>query len=121
MTGCAKASVSNHMLSFTRECVRKTYHGKWVVPEMQPVLTYMVLPGAAGATGDAGETAGIGRPRFDDFTLHRVIAGLRELEDEDPLLRVDWVERVHELRVQLLGARSWRSSNRPCTTGSDST
>ena len=68
-----------------------------------------------------GETAGIGRPRFDDFTLHRVIAGLRELEDEDPLLRVDWVERVHELRVQLMGARSWRSSNRPCTTGSDST
>ena len=64
MTGCAKASVSNHMLSFTRECVRKTYHGKWVVPEMQPVLTYTVLPGAAGATGDAG---GDGRDRTPVF------------------------------------------------------
>ncbi|NEG56208.1 elongation factor G [Bifidobacterium platyrrhinorum] len=87
-------------------------------PEMQPVLTYTVLPagvqdaeaagGSAGAAeagddGSTGESAS-DRPRFDDLTLHRVIAALRELEDEDPLLRVDWVERVQELRVQLMGA-----------------
>ncbi|KAA8817679.1 TetM/TetW/TetO/TetS family tetracycline resistance ribosomal protection protein [Bifidobacterium callitrichos] len=87
-------------------------------PEMQPVLTYTVLPaGAAGAGADSmagtgGESA-VGasdestpadRPRFDDLTLHRVLTALRELEDEDPLLHVVWVERVQEIHVQLMGA-----------------
>ncbi|KFI97031.1 GTP-binding protein [Bifidobacterium stellenboschense] len=96
-------------------------------PEMQPVLTYTVLPpDAAGATGDKtamgtgpGYTADTSQtaiggtsgpestaptPRFDDLTLHKVIAALRELEDEDPLLHVVWVERLQELHVQLMGA-----------------
>ncbi len=36
--------------------------------------------------------------------MHKVIAALRELEDEDPLLHVVWQERLHELHVQLMGA-----------------
>ena len=44
------------------------------------------------------------RPQFDDLTLHKVIAALRELEDEDPLLHVVWVERLAEIHVQLMGA-----------------
>ncbi|PST49005.1 GTP-binding protein [Bifidobacterium callitrichos] len=86
-------------------------------PAMQPVLTYTVLPAGAGESdpaasgtgesGDATETDGstpAARPRFDDLTLHRVLTALRELEDEDPLLHVVWVERVQEIHVQLMGA-----------------
>ena len=86
-------------------------------PAMQPVLTYTVLPAGAGESdpsasgtgesGDAAETDGstpAARPRFDDLTLHRVLTALRELEDEDPLLHVVWVERVQEIHVQLMGA-----------------
>ncbi|PLS29367.1 elongation factor G [Bifidobacterium parmae] len=80
-------------------------------PEMQPVLTYTVLPPDAASvtdsTGDVdeeGNAAGAATPRFDDLTLHKVIAALRELEDEDPLLHVVWVERLQELHVQLMGA-----------------
>ncbi|KFI56098.1 GTP-binding protein [Bifidobacterium callitrichos] len=82
-------------------------------PEMQPVLTYTVLPATAGADsvaggesagGSADESVPADRPRFDDLTLHRVLTALRELEDEDPLLHVVWVERVQEIHVQLMGA-----------------
>ncbi|KAA8819519.1 GTP-binding protein [Bifidobacterium rousetti] len=86
-------------------------------PAMQPVLTYTVLPAGAGESGpaasgtgesgDAAETDGstpAARPCFDDLTLHRVLTALRELEDEDPLLHVVWVERVQEIHVQLMGA-----------------
>lgn len=53
-------------------------------PELQPVFTYAVrLPEGADA--------------------HRAAAQLRQLEEEDPLLRVQWVEAVQELRVQLIG------------------
>ncbi|PWG65073.1 GTP-binding protein [Bifidobacterium callitrichidarum] len=44
------------------------------------------------------------RPRFDDLTLHKVMRALRELEDEDPLLHVVWVERLAEVHIQLMGA-----------------
>lgn len=70
---------------------------------MQPVLTYTVLPAGADAGTPGGDTAPAA-PRFDDLTLHKVIAALRELEDEEPLLHVVWVERVQELHVQLMGA-----------------
>ena len=101
-------------------------------PEMQPVLTYTVLPSdalgkmgeqsnagtgfadstgsdesgkAVGSTGSSASAASpTPTPRFDDLTLHKVIAALHELEDEDPLLHVVWVERLQELHVQLMGA-----------------
>ena len=98
-------------------------------PLLQPVLTYTVLPADAGSgdaenvgrdaaqrnTGqhgvdpdnsdDAQEDSGfVARPRFDDLTLHKVITALRELEDENPLLHVVWVERLAEVHVQLMGA-----------------
>ena len=55
-----------------------------------------------GASSEYAKTAP--RPRFDDLTLHKVMAALRELEDEDPLLHVVWVERLGEIHVQLMGA-----------------
>lgn len=102
-------------------------------PELQPVLTYTVLPAGAeevvkpsvSSTGAAGEHSSsssentdtestdareessaepVARPKFDDLTLHKVLAALRELEDEDPLLHVVWVERLQEIHVQLMGA-----------------
>ncbi|KAB7786544.1 elongation factor G [Bifidobacterium cebidarum] len=97
-------------------------------PALQPVLTYTVLPAGAEASAgtgagvrdtttaedaseDAGESqkasaneAAVPRPQFDDLTLHKVLAALRELEDEDPLLHVVWVERLQEIHVQLMGA-----------------
>lgn len=103
-------------------------------PAIQPVLTYTVVPpdtdvealaermnaaryAAAGGNGDPNaaepESNADGTmpdddipamPTFDDVTLHTVIAALRELEDEDPLLHVVWQERLHEVHVQLMGA-----------------
>lgn len=96
-------------------------------PSLQPVLTYTVLPagtagGGAGIGADSGDEAekpadGASSkasdakkavtatpPRFDDLTLHKVLAALRELEDEEPLLRVAWVARLGEVHVQLMGA-----------------
>lgn len=97
-------------------------------PSLQPVLTYTVLPADAESDGvgfdqnpakrDAGQReesstdsddvaergGAMMRSRFDDLTLHKVITALRELEDEDPLLHVVWVERLAEIHVQLMGA-----------------
>ena len=56
----------------------------------------------AGQT--AADNSSPARPQFDDLTLHKVITALRELEDEDPLLHVVWVERLAEIHVQLMGA-----------------
>lgn len=53
-------------------------------PSLQPVLTYTLLPG--------------------DNDIHRCMAALRELEDEDPLLHVQWQERLQEIHLQLMGA-----------------
>ena len=52
----------------------------------------------------AADNSSPARPQFDDLTLHKVITALRELEDEDPLLHVVWVERLAEIHVQLMGA-----------------
>ncbi|OZG59466.1 GTP-binding protein [Bifidobacterium myosotis] len=60
--------------------------------------------GADTDGGSSEDTATAPRPRFDDLTLHKVMAALRELEDEDPLLHVVWVERLGEIHVQLMGA-----------------
>lgn len=103
-------------------------------PAIQPVLTYTVVPpdtdvealaermnttrhAVTGGNGDPNaaesESNADGTmpdddipamPTFDDVTLHTVIAALRELEDEDPLLHVVWQERLHEVHVQLMGA-----------------
>ncbi len=60
----------------------------------------------AGTTGGIAGRAGspqFDSPQFDENTLHKLISALRELEDEEPLLRVAWVERLQELHVQLMG------------------
>ncbi|MCH9275122.1 TetM/TetW/TetO/TetS family tetracycline resistance ribosomal protection protein [Bifidobacterium amazonense] len=53
-------------------------------PSLQPVLTYTL------------ETRG--------NDVHKCLVALRELDDEDPLLRVVWVPRLQEIHVQLMGA-----------------
>lgn len=73
-----------------------------VRPVLQPVLTYTLEP--AGDRRGTGDESPAARPRFDDLTLHRCLTALRELEDEDPLLHVVWVERLQEIHVQLMGA-----------------
>ena len=40
---------------------------------------------------------------FDETTLHRVLAALREMEDEEPLLRIAWVPRLGQIHVQPMG------------------
>ena len=53
--------------------------------QLQPVLTY--------------------RAEFPAGTdMHRALQQFRTLEDEEPLLHVDWNEALQELRVQLMGA-----------------
>ncbi|RSX52100.1 elongation factor G [Bifidobacterium samirii] len=53
-------------------------------PSLRPVLTYTLLPGGND--------------------VHKCLTALRELDDEDPLLHVVWVERLQEIHVQLMGA-----------------
>lgn len=53
--------------------------------QLQPVLTY--------------------RAEFPAGTdLHKALQQFRQLEDEDPLLHVDWNEALQELRLQLMGS-----------------
>jgi len=37
------------------------------------------------------------------YEPHKALAQLRQLEEEEPLLRVNWDEHTHQLRVQLMG------------------
>ena len=53
-------------------------------PVLAPVLTYRVLTG--------------------DEDVHAVLAALRELACEDPMLGVAWSERLQEIHLQLMGA-----------------
>ena len=53
-------------------------------PVLEPVLTYQVLPG--------------------QNDLHAVLAALRTLAEEDPMLHVSWSEELQEVQVQLMGA-----------------
>ena len=56
----------------------------WAGPELEPVLTYQVLP-----------------PEGCD--AHTMLSKLRILEEEDPQLRVEWDGRAGEIRVSLMG------------------
>ncbi len=56
----------------------------WAGPQLEPVLTYQVLP------------LGVEE--------HTLLARLQELEEEDPQLRVVWDEAHGEIRVQVMGA-----------------
>lgn len=53
-------------------------------PVLQPVLSYTLLA--------------------DPQDIHKALAALRVLEDEDPLLHVHWDESVQEVRLQLMGS-----------------
>lgn len=53
-------------------------------PVLEPVLTYqLILPEGAD--------------------IHTTLAKLRQLEEEDPLLRIVWNERLQEIHIQLMG------------------
>ena len=53
-------------------------------PALEPVLTYQVLPPAGG-------------------DVHTLLQNLRQLEEEDPQLRVFWSEGAGEIHLQLMG------------------
>lgn len=53
-------------------------------PVLEPVLTYRVqLP--------------------DGCDVHKILGNLKQLEEEDPMLRVLWLEEIAEIHVQLMG------------------
>ena len=53
-------------------------------PALEPVLTYsVILP--------------------EGYDIHKALQQLRQLEEEEPQLHVDWDQRLQELRVQLMG------------------
>lgn len=54
-------------------------------PLLEPVLTYTVIAS-------------------DGTDAHKLLGALRELEDEEPLLHVRWIERLEEIHIQLMGA-----------------
>ena len=53
-------------------------------PALEPVLAYQVLP--------------------EGCDVHALLAALRTLAEEDPMLRVAWSEELQEVQVQLMGA-----------------
>ena len=56
----------------------------WPGPELEPVLQYQVLPPEGG-------------------DVHTLLSQLRQLEEEDPQLRVEWDERSGTIQVHLMG------------------
>lgn len=56
----------------------------WEGPELEPVLTYQVLPP-------------------DGMDQHTLLQKLRILEEEDPQLQVEWNETLEEIHVRLMG------------------
>ena len=55
------------------------------LPVLEPVLTYeILLP--------------------EDCDIHKMLADLRQLEEEEPQLHIVWQERLQEIHVQLMGA-----------------
>ncbi len=56
----------------------------WEGPELEPVLLYQVIPP-------------------EGYDVHTLLKQLRILEEEDPQLRVEWDERLGELRMRLMG------------------
>lgn len=59
-------------------------NAKEISPVLEPVLNYRVI-----------------LPEGTDS--HTMLAHLRELEDEDPQLRVEWNENINEIQLQLMG------------------
>ncbi|HCT93065.1 MAG TPA: translation elongation factor G, partial [Lachnospiraceae bacterium] len=55
------------------------------LPVLEPVLTYKIL-------------------LPEDCDIHKMLADLRQLEEEDPQLHIVWQERLQEIHVQLMGA-----------------
>ena len=58
--------------------------GDWLGPELEPVLQYQVLPS-------------------EGCDVHTLLSQLRQLEEEDPQLRVGWDERSGTIQVHLMG------------------
>ena len=56
----------------------------WDGPELEPVLIYQVIPP-------------------EGYDVHTLLKQLRILEEEDPQLRVEWDERLGEIRMRLMG------------------
>ena len=56
----------------------------WEGPELEPVLLYQVIPP-------------------EGMDVHTLLRQLRILEEEDPQLRVEWDERLGEIRLRLMG------------------
>lgn len=56
----------------------------WEGPELEPVLTWQVLPP-------------------EGMDIHTLLSQLRILEEEDPQLRVEWKEELGEIHVRLMG------------------
>ena len=56
----------------------------WEGPELEPVLLYQVIPP-------------------EGYDVHTLLKQLRILEEEDPQLRVEWDERLGEIRMRLMG------------------
>lgn len=56
----------------------------WEGPELEPVLTWQVLPP-------------------EGMDVHTLLSQLRVLEEEDPQLRVEWKEELGEIHVRLMG------------------
>ncbi len=56
----------------------------WEGPELEPVLLYQVIPP-------------------EGYDIHTLLKQLRILEEEDPQLRVEWDERLGEIRMRLMG------------------
>ncbi len=68
----------------------KTYPGEGLgfeddadIPLLEPVLSYSV--------------------NLDDTDVHTALKNLRKLEEEDPLLRIVWNERLGEIHAQVMG------------------
>lgn len=53
-------------------------------PQIQPVLSYAVIP-------------------QKDQEIHACLTALRQLEDEDPLLHVNWSSELNQLSIQVMG------------------
>ena len=56
----------------------------WEGPALEPVLLYQVIPP-------------------EGYDVHTLLKQLRMLEEEDPQLRVEWDERLGEIRMRLMG------------------
>ena len=71
-------------LTHTRPGMGLGAEGEGDAPELEPVLNYQVVP-----------------PEGCD--VHTLLQNLRQLEEEDPQLRVLWDERLGEIHIRLMG------------------